>query len=376
MEGSTSTCKDGQIMVLEHEHPLELVDLQRKRQHNEETDDDDGVDLDTIPEFRGQCGRCSQVISEYHMYYYKCVDTCDYSLHKFCAELPPKLEHTAHGHPLVISQYKHVTWKYCEEWKKPSSIILAIHTNCLLSPNLFCVYVMLAGLNIREFSIDVPSVVSLYIIKGLDISQNAEFVVLVFGIKKFFGFINARNVGTMPISTVQHQEQSLSCLSYLLLTVRHRYDKKHAFNLSYFPVENHPAEYFCDICESNLDPTSFFYHCNDSDQSMHLACAPMMFHSETPFRNDFLKADINKYINIKFRGTHSIKDHPHPLSFVQGLASDGNCESRGFESLSFHTSPNNNTTWTNSKMPRGELIVVHCLLGREAEPGAVSTFSQ
>nr|GEW59273.1 zinc finger, PHD-type [Tanacetum cinerariifolium] len=36
--------------------------------------------------------------------------------------------------------------------------------------------------------------------------------------------------------------------------------------------------------------------------------------------------DVNKYINIKFRGSHSIKDHPHPdLSFVQGLASDGNC---------------------------------------------------
>ncbi|GKF78763.1 hypothetical protein Tco_0234331, partial [Tanacetum coccineum] len=57
MESSTSKCKDGQIMVLEHEHPLELVDLQRKRQHSEETDDDD-IDLDTIPEFRGQCGRC------------------------------------------------------------------------------------------------------------------------------------------------------------------------------------------------------------------------------------------------------------------------------------------------------------------------------
>nr|GFC11010.1 hypothetical protein [Tanacetum cinerariifolium] len=60
MEGSTSKCKDGQIMVLEHRHPLELVDLQLKRQQSEETDDDDD-DLDTIPEFRGQCCRCSQI---------------------------------------------------------------------------------------------------------------------------------------------------------------------------------------------------------------------------------------------------------------------------------------------------------------------------
>nr|GFC55724.1 hypothetical protein [Tanacetum cinerariifolium] len=26
------------------------------------------------------------------------------------------------------------------------------------------------------------------------------------------------------------------------------YDKKHGYNLNYFPVENHDAEYFCDIC--------------------------------------------------------------------------------------------------------------------------------
>nr|GEV81006.1 zinc finger, PHD-type [Tanacetum cinerariifolium] len=48
----------------------------------------------------------------------------------------------------------------------------------------------------------------------------------------------------------------------------------------------------------------------------------------TDFRqnSDMVSGDVNKYINIKFRGTHSIKDHPHPdLSFVQGLASDGNC---------------------------------------------------
>nr|GEZ86210.1 hypothetical protein [Tanacetum cinerariifolium] len=142
MEGSTSKCKDGQKMVLEHEHPLELVDLQQKRQHSEETDDDD-IELDTIPEFRGQCCRCSQVISEYHMYYYKCVDTCDYSLHKFYAELPTKLEHTAHVHPLVICQYKQLWWMtYCNVCKsrhKPEEIAYAcgdcsfnVDVNCVL----------------------------------------------------------------------------------------------------------------------------------------------------------------------------------------------------------------------------------------------------
>nr|GEZ64329.1 hypothetical protein [Tanacetum cinerariifolium]GEZ64342.1 hypothetical protein [Tanacetum cinerariifolium] len=185
MEGSTSKCKDGQKMVLEHEHPLELVDLlQQKRQHSEETDDDD-IELDTIPEFRGQCCRCS-------------------------------------------------------------------------------------------------------LIKRLDIHLNAEFVVLIFGGKVIFGFINATNVGTMPISTVQRQEHSLSCLSCFLLTVRHRYDKKHAFNLSYFPAENHVADYFCDICLVEMSTST-----------------------------SILSSGAVTALKI----THTLID----LSFVQGLASDGNC---------------------------------------------------
>nr|GEW43507.1 hypothetical protein CTI12_AA411730 [Tanacetum cinerariifolium] len=89
-------------------------------------------------------------------------------------------------------------------------------------------------------------------------------------------------------------EMHIECALLLPKTVRHRYDKKHAFNLSYFPVENHAPECFCDICESSLIPTNrFFYHCNDCDQSMRLACAPMMFHWETPFRGDLTKGDVN-----------------------------------------------------------------------------------
>nr|GEV03788.1 RNA-directed DNA polymerase, eukaryota [Tanacetum cinerariifolium] len=95
---------------------------------------------------------------------------------------------------------------------------------------------------------------------------------------------------------VRHQDYGGECwsnLDGLWVRVNSMYDKKHAFNLSYFPVENHAAEYFCDICESSLDPTNrFFYHCNDCDRSMHLACAPMMFHWETPFRGRFSR-DVN-----------------------------------------------------------------------------------
>ena len=87
--------------MFEHEHPLSLIELWSKIKHNEEeTDeddvDDDGDDLDyTKQDFRCQCDRCDKEINWFHRYYYKC-DQCQYSIHKFCAELPETLQHPSH----------------------------------------------------------------------------------------------------------------------------------------------------------------------------------------------------------------------------------------------------------------------------------------
>ncbi|MFS7956159.1 hypothetical protein Hanom_Chr07g00651311 [Helianthus anomalus] len=49
------------------------------------------------------------------------------------------------------------------------------------------------------------------------------------------------------------------CALLLPKTIRHPYDK-HPMHLSYFPIENHKIEYFCEICELELNPHSCFYH--------------------------------------------------------------------------------------------------------------------
>ncbi|KAM0060135.1 hypothetical protein Hdeb2414_s0004g00120821 [Helianthus debilis subsp. tardiflorus] len=48
---------------------------------------------------------------------------------------------------------------------------------------------------------------------------------------------------------------------------------KHPMELSYFPIENHKSEYFCEICEEELNPEWTFYHCRECKQSIHPACA-------------------------------------------------------------------------------------------------------
>ncbi|GKB24794.1 zinc finger, PHD-type containing protein [Tanacetum coccineum] len=91
-----------------HDHLLSLIHLQTNKNNvnsddeEEKKDDDDfGVEDQHI----GQCNMCKEEIYSFHLCYYKCND-CDYTLHKFCAELPTtEKNHPLHpGHDLTLSQ--------------------------------------------------------------------------------------------------------------------------------------------------------------------------------------------------------------------------------------------------------------------------------
>ena len=104
------------VEILEHEHPLNLIDLQpnyplHEEVYDDDDDDDDngGGELITRQNFRcRRCDRCREEINWFHRYYYECAHSCDYSLHKFCGELPITLKHTSHpAHTLTLF---HVTY--------------------------------------------------------------------------------------------------------------------------------------------------------------------------------------------------------------------------------------------------------------------------
>ncbi|MFS8000630.1 putative chromatin regulator PHD family [Helianthus anomalus] len=99
---------------------------------------------------------------------------------------------------------------------------------------------------------------------------------------------------------------------------------KHPMKLSYFPIENHKSEYFCEICEEEFNPESTFYHCRECMQSIHPACAAASIIQYETYPS--YEKQVHKFVNVKFGGTYdNIKIHPHPLSFEQGIASDGEC---------------------------------------------------
>ncbi|GJU79064.1 zinc finger, PHD-type containing protein [Tanacetum coccineum] len=98
--------------VLQHEHPLTLIDLNPEYPRDEVVYDDE-EELIMKQDFRCPCGRCGQEINFYHRYYYTC-DQCDYSFHKLCAELPTTLRHESHPDHILIL--------YCATTSKEASL--------------------------------------------------------------------------------------------------------------------------------------------------------------------------------------------------------------------------------------------------------------
>ncbi|XP_076959946.1 uncharacterized protein LOC143636173 [Bidens hawaiensis] len=85
-----------------HEHLLSLVQLQPlQKNENSDTEDEDEDEDEDIDDFVveechvGKCKMCKEEIYPFQLCYYSCND-CDYSLHKFCAQLPL----TQQNHPL------------------------------------------------------------------------------------------------------------------------------------------------------------------------------------------------------------------------------------------------------------------------------------
>ncbi|KAI3711824.1 hypothetical protein L1987_70372 [Smallanthus sonchifolius] len=136
------------------------------------------------------------------------------------------------------------------------------------------------------------------------------------------------------LSGFTKEETSLSCKScnfhlhrgcalFLPETVRHRYDK-HPLSLTYSPVENHEGDYFCEVCEEELNPNACFYHCQECVQSMQTTCAPLI-----PQTKPYLFHGSSSQGDPDYACTYKISGHPHPLSYLQVTKTNDDCTKCG-----------------------------------------------
>ncbi|KAM7500103.1 hypothetical protein LguiA_024517 [Lonicera macranthoides] len=97
-----------------------------------------------------------------------------------------------------------------------------------------------------------------------------------------------------------------SCCALLSKEVMHRYDE-HPFILTYFPVKEHSVDYYCELCEKELNSKWWFYHCAHCDRSIHIKCL-------RPFY---------RWANIKYGRTLNIEGHhQHPLALSPVIEED------------------------------------------------------
>ncbi|KAM7500104.1 hypothetical protein LguiA_024518 [Lonicera macranthoides] len=220
--------------------------------------------------------------------FYRCADQCNFFLHKCCAELPTKIDqHPSHPeHSLVLLPAKSPTFfnlfwcrgcdLYCNGFSyKCTSCDFCLDVQCGSLPN-----------TIKHVGHHPNHVLSLRTkISNRCNACYGEFLkrpILAYGCNNCYFELDSR------CALLSHK-------------VRHRYDE-HYYILTYKPVKDHSHEYYCDLCEGELNPKTWFYHCVHCDRSIHIKCLRPFYGSA----------------NIKYGAGRSleIESHQHPLALA------------------------------------------------------------
>ena len=147
------------ITAVQHEHPLQLVDLQPRYPDYVEFSDDEEEDRVIIWDYNHTCNQCDKDINVYHRYYYKCTDSCDYALHTVCAKLPAALVVKAHhpSHALTLEKWGN-RYPYCHVCLKrePENLCYGCSI-CVKSNNYDMVHVKCAMIGRENHIIYHPS---------------------------------------------------------------------------------------------------------------------------------------------------------------------------------------------------------------------------
>ncbi|XAR68567.1 hypothetical protein NMG60_11003741 [Bertholletia excelsa] len=227
-----------------HEHPLFFFDNQVE---------DEGLSgsqqpLWNIEKRKGeQCHGCQRTIS---VPFYYCAQ-CNFSLHQWCAKLPKELWHPTHPEHslLLITERPSYRWFY----------------NCASCESRPDMYVF--GCTKCEFYLDIKCA-------SLPRTIKHEAHKHLLALRQILSECSAcgGDVNFGYECDICKYNLHIGC-GLLPRTIKHRYDE-HPFALIYgaSSLDQVDDEYYCEICEEEVNSEYWFYHCHHCDQSLHMKC--------------------------------------------------------------------------------------------------------
>ncbi|CAI9290988.1 unnamed protein product [Lactuca saligna] len=224
------------------------------------------------------CHGCVRPLS---LPYYTCKDGCSFSLHKYCAELPLKLQHPLHpDHSLVlINAAGHFINHKC--------------IGCFSYGNMY-----LYRCETCEFYLDVNCA---FLPKTIKHKSHKHPLIQVIDPDPSCNACNKYNEGISYICKPCHFILDMYCAMRSPHSLAHRYCKGHKIPLMYPPIMDHPEDFYCDICEKEMHPKLPLYYCHKCKNSFHLDCI----------------SRIDYQANMLYKGTRNVSYHKHPLTFVR-----------------------------------------------------------
>lgn len=192
--------------------------------------------------------------------FYSCLQ-CDFSLHEVCANLPRKIDHALHHHPLLLDpapseiHYSNVClvcsrafsgFRYkcaknnCEE---SSCTDFQVDVGCILVPDCFTH-------KIHEHPLFIP--ISALYAEKIRCHQGC----------------GCNCIGSYLRCTLCEFAMCYKCAT-TPDKLHYKYDTL-PLSLCYGEISD--QTYWCEVCEETLDPSKWFYTCDKSDITIHRSC--------------------------------------------------------------------------------------------------------
>ncbi|XP_057786688.1 uncharacterized protein LOC131004100 [Salvia miltiorrhiza] len=280
---------------LHHQHQLTLLTLSYHDQNQEKEDYDDyGKKSEELV-----CDVCITLIfspssSSSDKYYYMSCSECKFNLHIACFHLPSKISSSAvhKRHPYLLLQTSSRDawdWKLCSVcWHYTNGLFYAC-PKCSFKADIKC-----ASMPDTIYHTAHPQH-HLNLVSEHDVERQRNQYYCGAGCGDSSSLYDCYACGSCEF--IVH----VRCAGVPTSITSPTWDKHHALPLTYDANLNHPGEFYCDKCETEMNPKSWMYHCRHCDISFHPHC---------------FKTTSGRYRNIKLGKEYvNVAAHPHPLTF-------------------------------------------------------------